>query len=102
MNEQANKRLMRALEGTYIREMSHDFLLENVFRYLKQVYVMVGFANPDRSDMILLGSKIAADLMESYGFLTIEEVAYCFEMGAKGLLCDFNGINMRTVTRWLK
>ena len=102
MSETRNIRLMRALEGDVIRTIEKEALTDRLTTIVGQTYLLLGYQTPEPQTLAILVAKIASDLIESYGFLTIEEVAYCFEMGAKGLLCDFNGINMRTVTRWLK
>ena len=102
MSETRNIRLMRALEGDVIRTIEKEALTDRLTTIVGQTYLLLGYQTPEPQTLAILVAKIASDLIESYGFMTIEEVAYCFEMGAKGLLCDFNGINMRTVTRWLK
>lgn len=64
--------------------------------------MLVGFAPPKENDIALLTTKLPADLQESYPSLTLPEVALCFELGAKGEYGDFMGLNLRTITRWLK
>ena len=102
MSETRNLRLMRALEGAAIRTIESETLTDRLTAIVGQTYLLLGYQTPDSRTLAILVAKIASDLVESYGFMTVEEVSYCFDLGAKGLLGDFAGMNMRTVTRWLK
>ena len=102
MSETRNLRLMRALEGAAIRTIESETLTDRLTTIVGQTYLLLGYQTPDSRTLAILVAKIASDLVESYGFMTVEEVSYCFDLGAKGLLGDFAGMNMRTVTRWLK
>ena len=102
MSETRNIRLMRALEGAAIRTIESETLTDRLTAIVGQTYLLLGYQTPDSRTLAILVAKIASDLVESYGFMTVEEVSYCFDLGAKGLLGDFAGMNMRTVTRWLK
>ena len=77
-------------------------ILPYVNRILLQTYALVGFKPPSEHDLGLLIAKVATDLQESYPSLTLQEVELCFELGAKGEYGDFMGLNLRTITRWLK
>ena len=77
-------------------------ILPCVNRILLQTYALVGFKPPSEHDLGLLIAKVATDLQESYPSLTLQEVELCFELGAKGEYGDFMGLNLRTITRWLK
>ena len=102
MSETRNIRLMRALEGDVIRTIEKEALTDRLTTIVGQTYLLLGYQTPEPQTLAILVAKIASDLIESYGFMTVEEVSYCFDLGAKGLLGDFAGMNMRTVTRWLK
>ena len=95
-------RLRQAIGDRRIMAYGLQELVPAVNRILLQTYVLVGFAPPKDADVALLTGKLAADLQESYPSLTLQEVALCFELGAKGEYGDFMGLNLRTVTRWLK
>lgn len=95
-------RLRQALGDRRIAAYSVEELLPAVNTVLLQAYVLVGFTPPKSADVALLTSKLAADLQESYPFLTLRELSLCFELGAKGEYGDFMGLNLRTFTRWLK
>lgn len=77
-------------------------ILPHVNRILLQTYALVGFKPPCEHDLGLLIAKVATDLQESYPSLTLQEAELCFELGAKGEYGDFMGLNLRTITRWLK
>ena len=89
-------RLRQALGDRRIAAYSVEELLPAVNTVLLQAYVLVGFTPPKSADVALLTSKLAADLQESYPFLTLRELC------AKGEYGDFMGLNLRTFTRWLK
>ena len=95
-------RLQRAINDRRTITYNPEELLPAVNRILLQTYVLVGFTPPKENDIALLTTKLAADLQESYPSLTLPEVALCFELGAKGEYGDFMGLNLRTITRWLK
>lgn len=95
-------RLQRAISDRRLISYQPGEILPAVNQILLQTYVLVGFAPPKANDLAILIAKLSADLQESYPSLTLQEVALCFELGAKGEYGDFMGLNLRTVTRWLK
>lgn len=95
-------RLQRVLADRRLASYQPGEILPAVNQILLQTYVLLGFAPPRENDLGILIAKLSADLQESYPSLTLQEVALCFELGAKGEYGDFMGLNMRTITRWLK
>lgn len=95
-------RLQRAISDRRLMSYQPGEILPAVNQILLQTYVLLGFTPPGANDLAILIAKLAADLQESYPSLTLPEVALCFELGAKGEYGDFMGLNLRTVTRWLK
>ncbi|WP_455639423.1 hypothetical protein [Parabacteroides sp.] len=95
-------RLQHAIADRRLASYQPGEVLPAVNQILLQTYVLLGFSPPRERDLGILIAKLAADLQESYPSLTLQEVALCFELGAKGEYGDFMGLNLRTVTRWLK
>lgn len=95
-------RLQQAIDDRQLTAYSVDELIPHIGKLLWQTYVLVGFRMPDEKDVALLTAKLATDLRESYPFLTLPELSLCFELGVKGEYGDFMGINLRTLTAWLK
>lgn len=95
-------RLQAALEGQRIQDTDAATLATRLSHCLGQTYVVAGFRLPDAKDLGLLAAKLSLDLAEQAPRLTLEEVSLCFELGAKGEYGDYMGINLRTLTRWLK
>lgn len=95
-------RLQRAISDRRLISYQPGEILPAVNQILLQTYVLVGFTPPKANDLAILIAKLSADLQESYPSLTLQEVALCFELGAKGEYGDFMGLNLRTFTRWLK
>lgn len=102
MNASLETRLAGALEGRRIADTDQATLATRLSRCLGQTYVVAGFRLPDAKDLGLLTAKLALDLAEQSPQLTLDEVSLCFELGAKGEYGDYMGINLRTLTRWLK
>ncbi len=95
-------RLLAALKGQRIQNTDQATLATRLSHCLGQTYVVAGFRLPDAKDLGLLTAKLALDLAEQAPRLTMEEISICFELGAKGEYGDYMGINLRTLTRWLK
>lgn len=95
-------RLQHAIADRRLMTYRPEEILPAVNQILFQTYVLLGFSPPNDRDLGILIAKLAADLQESYPNLTLQEVALCFELGAKGEYGDFMGLNLRTITRWLK
>lgn len=95
-------RLQRAIADRRLMSYPPGEILPAVNQILLQTYILLGFTPPRANDLAILIAKLAADLQESYPNLTLPEVALCFELGAKGEYGDFMGLNLRTITRWLK
>ena len=95
-------RLQHAIADRRLMTYRPEEILPAVNQILFQTYVLLGFSPPNDRDLGILIAKLAADLQESYPSLTLQEVALCFELGAKGEYGDFMGLNLRTITRWLK
>lgn len=102
MNQGLQTRLQQALDGQRIRNTEPAPLAMRLSHCLGQTYVVAGFRLPDAKDLGLLTAKLAFDLAEESPNLTLEEVSLCFELGAKGAYGDYMGINLRTLTHWLK
>lgn len=95
-------RLQHAIADRRLMTYQPGEILPAVNQILLQTYVLLGFSPPKDGDLGILIAKLSADLQESYPSLTLQEVALCFELGAKGEYGDFMGLNLRTITRWLK
>ena len=102
MYEGIDDRLERAARGTRIADLPREALIDRLSGILSGTYILVGFQLPAISDITLLTAKLATDLLESYAFLSVEEVELCFELGARGQYGDFAGLNLRTFHRWLR
>lgn len=102
MNGSLETRLAGALEGRRIADTDQATLATRLSRCLGQTYVIAGFRLPDAKDLGLLTAKLALDLAEQSPTFTLDEVSLCFELGAKGEYGDYMGINLRTLSRWLK
>ena len=102
MYEGIDDRLERAASGTRIADLPREALIDRLSGILSGTYILVGFQIPAISDITLLTAKLATDLLESYAFLSVEEVELCFELGARGQYGDFAGLNLRTFHRWLR
>ena len=96
------KRISQATEGRKIREYEPTNLALEMVKLLPRFYIITGFQMPMVEDMTLIARKLATDLLESYAFLSVEEVELCFELGARGQYGDFAGLNLRTFHRWLR
>ena len=95
-------RLRDSLKENKIKEMPFEELSRGVTRLIGETFALTGFHTYSGNDIGILSAKLAADLRESHAFLTFGEVSICFELGAKGQYGDFQGINIRTFTRWLR
>ena len=102
MYEGIDDRLERAARGMRIADLPREALIDRLSGILSGTYILVGFQIPAISDITLLTAKLATDLLESYAFLSVEEVELCFELGARGQYGDFAGLNLRTFHRWLR
>ena len=91
-----------SLKENTIKEMPSEELSRGVTRLIGETFALTGFHTYSGNDIGILSAKLAADLRESHAFLTFGEVSICFELGAKGQYGDFQGINIRTFTRWLR
>ncbi|RHJ81887.1 hypothetical protein [Parabacteroides sp. AM08-6] len=95
-------RLALALQAERVCNLPGETLLVRTSALLRQVYILCGFRMPDAKDFGIFTAKLASDLFESFSFLTLEEIRLCFEWGAKGEYGEFMGLNLRTLTHWLK
>ncbi len=95
-------RMNLALQAPRLAEMDGASLLKFCSGLISQCYVMVGYHTYNERDIAILSAKLSSDLLESYSYFTKEEVMVCFELGAKGQFGDYNGVNLRTFSKWLK
>lgn len=90
------------MEAERITDIPLESLSLRLSSLIMETYVLMGYQTYNDKDVAVLSAKLAADLRESHAFLTFGEVSICFELGAKGQYGDFQGINIRTFTRWLR
>lgn len=95
-------RIALALHSEKISEIPVDRLVTQVTNMLSSVYMLTGFSVPNPRDLGALAAKVTSDLKQYHGGLSVKEVSVCFENGSKDEYGDFMGINVRTVTKWLK
>ena len=100
--ETLKDKFQKAFQSPLISEMNQQDLTRFVSRLIVEGYIMLGYQNYNDRDICVLTAKLMSDLQTSYSFLHRDEVALCFELGAKGEYGDYNGINVRTFARWLK
>ena len=96
-------RLKQALqEQMPLGQLAYEKVSGQTVDLLTEYFMLLGFKIPDMQELTLLARKVTDDLYESYSYLRMEEVAVCFELGAKGDFGEYVGLNWRTITRWLK
>ena len=95
-------RLQMALRQPPITQFDNQFVSKRMVDLLSDTYMLLGFKIPMRHELTLLAAQLTKDLYESYGFLRMEEVSICFELGAKEEFGDYVGLNYRTFSKWLK
>lgn len=95
-------RIAIALKSEKISDMPINVLIGKVSDILSSVYMLTGFSAPNPKDLGLLTAKITSDLKRYHGGLSIQELAVCLENGSKDEYGEFMGINVRTITKWLK
>lgn len=95
-------RIAIALKSEKISAIPIDQLVGQVTDLLASVYMLTGFAVPTPRDLGVLAAKVTSDLKQFHGSLSIREVSVCFESGSKDEYGEFMGINVRTITKWLK
>lgn len=95
-------RLQMALRQPPITQFDNQFVSKRMVDLLSNTYMLLGFKIPMRHELTLLVAQLTKDLYESYGFLRMEEVCICFELGAKEEFGDYVGLNYRTFSKWLK
>lgn len=91
-----------ALKSKKIAELTFEEVRERVRNILAATFFIAGYKPPEERDGKALTEKLTSDLISDFGGLTMDEVAICFEMGAKESFGEFMGLNMRTFTKWLK
>ena len=95
-------RLKIALRQPPIIQLDSEFVTGRMIDLLLETYVLLGFKTPVKEDVSVLAAKLVSDIYENCGFLRLEEISICFELGAKGAYGDYSGVNLRTFCKWLK
>ena len=97
-----DNRLALAIQARRISDCTSDEVLNRVSTMLRQTYAIAGFKSPEPTDLAVFTAKLASDLRENYSYLTLDEVSFCLELGAKEEYGEIMGINLRMITKWLK
>ena len=79
-----------------------EFVTGRMIDLLLETYVLLGFKTPVKEDVSVLAAKLVSDIYENCGFLRLEEISICFELGAQEQFGDYIGLNYRTFHKWLK
>lgn len=93
--------IRKALQGTILKNMSQEDLIETTSNLMSELYLVLGFKLPDSNTFSTIILHMINTLQTCYQYLTIEEVKLCFEMGARGDLGQFVGLNVYTLSTWL-
>ena len=97
-----DNRLALAIQARRISDCTSDEVLNRVSTMLRQTYAIAGFKSPEPTDLAVFTAKLVSDLRENYSYLTLDEVSFCLELGAKEEYGEIMGINLRMITKWLK
>ena len=95
-------RIAMALKSDKISDIPLEKLVPLVKTMLSSVYMLTGFSAPNPKDFGALVAKVTSDLKQYHGGLSVNEVSVCLENGSKDEYGEFMGINVRTITKWLK
>ena len=95
-------RLKIALRQPPIIQLDSEFVTGRMIDLLLETYVLLGFKTPVKEDVSVLAAKLVSDIYENCGFLRLEEISICFELGAQEQFGDYIGLNYRTFHKWLK
>ena len=95
-------RLKIALRQPPIIQLDSEFVTGRMIDLLLETYVLLGFKTPVKEDVSVLAAKLVSDIYENCGFLRLEEISICFELGAQEQFGDYVGLNYRTFHKWLK
>lgn len=97
-----DERIAMALKSDKISDIPLETLVTKVKTMLSSVYILTGFSTPNPKDLGALVAKVTSDLKQYHGGLSVNEVSVCLENGSKDEYGEFMGINVRTITKWLK
>ena len=97
-----DERIAIALKSDKISDIPLEKLVPLVKTMLSSVYMLTGFSTPNPKDLGALVAKVTSDLKQYHGGLSVNEVSVCLENGSKDEYGEFMGINVRTITKWLK
>lgn len=97
-----DERIALALKSEKISDIPVEILVRQVTGLLSSVYMMTGFSAPNPNDLGAMAAKITSDLKQFHAGLSIKELSVCFECGSKDEYGEFMGINVRTITKWIK
>ena len=95
-------RLKIDLRQPPIIQLDSEFVPGRMIDLLLETYVLLGFKTPVKEDVSVLAAKLVSDIYENCGFLRLEEISICFELGAQEQFGDYIGLNYRTFHKWLK
>jgi hypothetical protein len=92
INEGSNNKIIKQDD-----EILNEFIAEQV----ESLFLFSG-QTPLKDDVLLICREIIKDLQMRYKYLTLKEIEYCFAAGIREQYGEYYGINVKTISKWLR
>ncbi|MDR3245019.1 MAG: hypothetical protein LBT50_01140 [Prevotellaceae bacterium] len=67
-----------------------------------QILFLCAGQSPEKRDVLFICREVLKDLKTKYKALTLKEIEYCFANGVRGEYGENYGINVASISKWLK
>jgi hypothetical protein len=93
--------IKQAMKGRVINDIPTKIIIEKLSVVLTRLYLVLGFKVPEMETFKTVIMHLVKTLQTCHKFMTLEEVLLCLEMGSRGNLGEFVGLNGLTLSTWL-
>lgn len=93
--------IKQALKGRTINDIPTKTIIEQLSTVLTRLYLVLGFKVPEMETFKTVIMHLVKTLQTCHRFMTLEEVMLCLEMGSRGNLGEFAGLNGLTLSTWI-
>lgn len=92
---------IRMMQGRKLSEVGCTELYRELTRLVGDIFKMMNYNLQDANEIRNLAGSMSGYLQSSFGYLTLEELIFCFEQGMAGKLGSYSRFDIKTVIQWI-
>lgn len=102
VNHQVREMGLAIIGSPLLKELPGDDFTDHLIDCITTANLIGGWKEKLTNDMTAMVTILKRDIRSKFSYLTKMELMNCFQMGAKGELCETVGLSVQSCLKWLQ